>query len=375
MSKDFESRMAVMEQDIHRLAGEPFNVGSPAQLGEVLFGKMGLPGGKRMKTGAWGTDASVLQTLAEQGHDLPARVMEWRQLAKLKSTYADALVEEINPATGRVHTSFAMAIASTGRLSSTDPNLQNIPIRTEEGSRIRHAFIAEPGHVLVSADYSQIELRLLAHVADIPQLKQSFAAGEDIHARTASEVFGVPMAGMDPMTRRRAKAINFGIIYGISAFGLARQLQIAPGEARAYIDAYFQRYPGIRGYMERTKEEARLNGFVLSPLGRRCWIPGIADKNPARRGYAERQAINAPLQGGAADIIKRAMVKLPAALRGAGLAARMLLQVHDELLFEVPAAEADATASLVRTVMEAAATLTVPLVVETGQGRTWAAAH
>jgi len=375
MSKDFESRMAVMEQDIHRLAGEPFNVGSPAQLGEVLFGKMGLPGGKRMKTGAWGTDASVLQTLAEQGHDLPARVMEWRQLAKLKSTYADALVEEINPATGRVHTSFAMAIASTGRLSSTDPNLQNIPIRTEEGSRIRHAFIAEPGHVLVSADYSQIELRLLAHVADIPQLKQSFAAGEDIHARTASEVFGVPMAGMDPMTRRRAKAINFGIIYGISAFGLARQLQIAPGEARAYIDAYFQRYPGIRGYMERTKEEARLHGFVLSPLGRRCWIPGIADKNPARRGYAERQAINAPLQGGAADIIKRAMVKLPAALRGAGLAARMLLQVHDELLFEVPAAEANATASLVRTVMEAAATLTVPLVVETGQGRTWAAAH
>jgi len=375
MSRDFESRMAVIEQDIHRLAGAPFNVASPAQLGEVLFDRMGLPGGKRMKTGAWGTDASILQALAEQGHDLPARVLEWRQLAKLKSTYADALVEEINPATGRVHTCFAMAIASTGRLSSTDPNLQNIPIRTEEGSRIRRAFIAEPGFVLVSADYSQIELRLLAHAADIPQLKQSFAAGEDIHARTASEVFGVPMAGMDPMTRRRAKAINFGIIYGISAFGLARQLQIAPGEARAYIEAYFQRYPGIRGYMERTKEEARISGYVLSPLGRRCWIPGIADKNPARRGYAERQAINAPLQGGAADIIKRAMVRLPAALGAAGLSARMLLQVHDELLFEAAEAEADATARLAREVMEAAAALSVPLVVETGQGRTWAQAH
>jgi len=375
MSKDFESRMAVMEQDIHTLAGGAFNVGSPAQLGEVLFDKMRLAGGKRMKTGAWGTDASVLQQLAEQGHDLPARVLEWRQLAKLKSTYADALVQDINPATGRVHTSFAMAIASTGRLSSTDPNLQNIPIRTEEGSRIRRAFIAEPEHVLVSADYSQIELRLLAHVADISALKESFAAGEDIHARTASEVFGIPMAGMDPMTRRRAKAINFGIIYGISAFGLGRQLQIPPGEARAYIDAYFLRYPGIRSYMERTKEEARSNGFVLSPLGRRCWIVGIGDKNPARRGYAERQAINAPLQGGAADIIKRAMVKLPAALRAAGLSARMLLQVHDELLFEAPHGEAGATAKIAREVMEAAASLSVPLVVETGYGRTWAQAH
>lgn len=375
MSKDFESRMAVMEQDIHRLAGGAFNVASPAQLGEVLFDRMGLPGGKRMKTGAYGTDASILQQLAEQGHDLPARVLEWRQLAKLKSTYADALVQEINPATGRVHTCFAMAIASTGRLSSTDPNLQNIPIRTEEGSRIRRAFVAEPGFLLVSADYSQIELRLLAHVADISALKESFAAGEDIHARTASEVFGVPMAGMDPMTRRRAKAINFGIIYGISSFGLARQLQIAPGEARTFIDAYFSRYPGIRTYMERTKEEARIHGFVLSPCGRRCWIPGIADKNPARRGYAERQAINAPLQGGAADIIKRAMVKIPAALREAGLTAKMLLQVHDELLFEAPEAEAEATARVAREVMEAAVSLSVPLVVETGRGKNWAQAH
>ena len=375
MSKDFEARMTVMEHDIHRLAGFPFNVGSPKQLGEVLFDRMSLPGGKRMKTGAWGTDSSVLQGLAEQGHDLPARVLEWRQLQKLKSTYADALVTQINPETGRVHTSFAMAIASTGRLSSTDPNLQNIPIRTEEGSRIRRAFIAEPGHVLVSADYSQIELRLLAHVADIPQLKASFAAGEDIHARTASEVFGVPMQGMDPMTRRRAKAINFGIIYGISAFGLARQLGISPGEARAYIDAYFARYPAIRAYMEKTKDDARIAGFVTTPFGRRCWIPGIDDRNAARRGYAERQAINAPLQGGAADVIKRAMVRLPAALAESRLSARMLLQVHDELLFEAPAEEAAATAALARQVMEAAATLSVPLVVETGIGLNWAEAH
>ena len=375
MSLDFESRMAVMEQDCHRLAGHPFNVGSPKQLGEVLFDEQKLPGGKRMKTGAWGTDSAVLQTLAEQGHELPNRILEWRQLAKLKSTYADSLVTDINPATGRVHTSFAMAVASTGRLSSNDPNLQNIPIRTEEGSRIRHAFIAEPGHVLVSADYSQIELRLLAHVADLPVLRDSFANGEDIHARTASEVFGVPMAGMDPMTRRRAKAINFGIIYGISGFGLARQLGITPGEARGYIGRYFERYPGIRDYMERTKEEARIKGYVVSPFGRRCWVPGIADKHAARRAYAERQAINAPLQGGAADVIKRAMVRLPAALRAEGLRSRLLLQVHDELLFEAPVEEAETLAGLARRVMESAATLSVPLVVETGAGKTWAAAH
>jgi DNA polymerase I len=375
MSVDFEARMAVIERECHRLAGFEFNVGSPKQLGEVLFDKMSLPGGKRMKTGAWGTDSSVLQTLADQGLELPAKILDWRQLQKLKSTYADSLVQEINPDTGRVHTSFAQAIASTGRLSSNDPNLQNIPIRTEEGSRIRHAFIAEPGHVLVSCDYSQIELRLLAHVADLPVLRESFARGEDIHARTASEVFGVPMEGMDPMTRRRAKAINFGIIYGISGFGLARQLGIAPGEARAFIDRYFERYPGIRAYMERTKEEARINGFVVTAFGRRCWVPGIADKNPARRAYAERQSINAPLQGGAADIIKRAMIRLPAALRAAGLRSRMLLQVHDELLFEAPEDEAARLAEVARGVMESAATLSVPLVVETGQGRTWAEAH
>ncbi len=375
MSVDFEQRMAVIEQNIHRLAGHSFNVGSAKQLGEVLFDEMKLGGGRRMKTGAWGTDASVLQSLADQGHELPARILDWRQLQKLKSTYADTLVEQINPATGRVHTNYAQAIASTGRLSSNDPNLQNIPIRTEEGSRIRHAFIAEAGHVLVSADYSQIELRLLAHVADIPALRESFARGEDIHARTASEVFGIPMEGMDPMTRRRAKAINFGIIYGISGFGLARQLGITPGEARGYIDAYFARYPGIRTYMERTKEEARINGYVVTPFGRRCWVPGIADKNPARRGYAERQAINAPLQGGGADIIKRAMIRLPKALTEAGLKSRLLLQVHDELLFEAPEAEVEALCTLARQVMESAATLAVPLVVETGVGRTWADAH
>ncbi len=315
MSVDFEQRMGVMEKDCHRLAGHRIQRRQPQATGRGAVRQQNLPGGKRMKTGAWGTDSSVLQTLADQGHELPARILEWRQLQKLKSTYADALVNDINPETGRVHTSFAMAIAQTGRLSSTDPNLQNIPIRTEEGSRIRHAFIAEPGNVLVSADYSQIELRLLAHVADMPALKESFASGEDIHARTASEVFGVPMEGMDPMTRRRAKAINFGIIYGISGFGLARQLGIGQGEARGYIKRYFERYPGIRDYMERTKQEAREKGYVLTPFGRRCWMPGIADKNGPRRAYAERQAINAPLQGGAADIIKRAMVQLPAVLR------------------------------------------------------------
>ena len=375
LSIDFAARMAIMETESHRLAGHPFGLGSPKQLGEVLFDEMGLPGGKRGASGAWGTDANVLQTLADLGHELAARVLEWRQLAKLKSTYADALVEEINPETGRVHTSFAMAATSTGRISSNDPNLQNIPIRTEEGGRIRCAFVAEPGHVLVSADYSQIELRLLAHVADIETLREAFATGQDIHARTASEVFGVPMEKMDGATRRRAKAINFGIIYGISAFGLARQLGIDAGEAGRYIAAYFERYPGIRAYMERTKEEARIHGYVLTPFGRRCYIPGIADRNMAKRAGAERQAINAPLQGGAADVIKRAMVQLPAALREANLTSRLLLQVHDELLFEAPEAEAQTLAEVARTIMQGAVSLSVPLVVETGIGASWAAAH
>jgi DNA polymerase-1 len=375
MSVEFARRMAEFETEIFKLAGTSFNLGSPKQLGEVLFETMKLPGGKKSKLGAWGTDSSVLEALAEQGFEIAQRVTDWRQLSKLKSTYADALIGQIDPHTGRVHTSFQMAATTTGRISSTDPNLQNIPIRTQEGARIRKAFIAAPGHSLVSADYSQIELRLLAHVADIPALKESFANGEDIHTRTASEVFGVPMAGMDAATRRRAKAINFGIIYGISAFGLARQLGITGGEAKVYIDAYFKRYPEIRAYMDNTKEQARINGFVLTPFGRRCWVPKIKDKIPAIRAYAERQAINAPLQGGAADIIKRAMVKLPTALAAAGLKSRLILQVHDELLFEAPDEEADATASIAQATMQTAAQISVPLIVETGVGKHWGDAH
>jgi DNA polymerase-1 len=375
LSVDFGARMAAMEEQAHRLAGHPFGLGSPKQLGEVLFDEQGMPGGKRSPSGQWVTDANVLQTLADLGHELPGQVLAWRQLAKLKSTYADALVEEINPATGRVHTSYAMASTSTGRLSSNDPNLQNIPIRTEEGGRIRRAFVSEPGHLLVSADYSQIELRLLAHVADIETLRDAFATGQDIHARTASEVFGVPLESMDRTTRSRAKAINFGIIYGISAFGLARQLGIDASEAGLYIKTYFERYPGIRAYMERTKEEARIHGYVTTPFGRRCTIPGIADRNMQRRAGAERQAINAPLQGGAADVMKRAMVRLPAALAAAGLRSRLLLTVHDELLFEAPEDEAETLAALAKRVMEGAASLSVPLTVETGIGRSWAEAH
>jgi len=306
-------------------------------------------------------------------------VLDWRQLSKLKSTYTDALVEEINPRTGRVHTCFALAVASTGRLSSNDPNLQNIPIRTEEGRKIRRAFVASKGHKLLSVDYSQIELRLAADMAGIEPLRQAFADGVDIHALTASQVFGVPVAGMDPMVRRRAKAINFGIIYGISPFGLAQQLSIPQAEAKAYIEAYFARYPGIRDYMDRTKATARKQGYVTTLFGRRCHVPGINDKNPARRSFMERASINAPLQGTAADIIKRAMIRIPPALAAARLAGRMLLQVHDELLFEVPEAEVEATATLVRRVMEGAALpaveLAVPLVAESGVGDNWAAAH
>ena len=375
LSADFTTRLAGLEGEIHGLVGRQFNVGSPKQLGEVLFDEMGLEGGKKGKTGAYVTDADVLDDLAAQGHDLPARVLEWRQLAKLKSTYTDALVQEINPDTGRVHTSYAQAVAATGRLSSSDPNLQNIPVRTEEGRKIRRAFVPDKGWRLLSADYSQIELRLLAHVAGIEVLEDAFRDGLDIHAMTASQVFGVPVEGMDPMVRRQAKAINFGIIYGMSAFGLARQLGISRSEAGKYIEAYFERYPGIRDYMERTKTEARAQGFVTTPFGRKCHVRGINEKNPARRNFAERAAINAPLQGGAADIIKRAMVRLPGALQAAGLEARMLLQVHDELIFEVPKAETEDTRALVKGVMEAAAHLRVPLVVDTGLGDNWDEAH
>jgi DNA polymerase-1 len=375
LSAEFERRMADLERDLHKLAGRAFNVNSPKQLGEILFDEMKLPGGKRNKSGAWSTDAQVLDDLAEQGHELPKKLLEHRQLAKLKGTYTDALVEEIDRKTGRVHTSYHMTGASTGRLASTDPNLQNIPVRTEDGRKIRKAFIAEAGHKLLSADYSQIELRLLAHVADIASLKEAFARGDDIHAITASEVFGIPAKGMDPMVRRRAKAINFGIIYGISAFGLAAQLGIPQGEARTYIDTYFKRYPGIRDYMERTKAFCRKAGYVATPFGRKIHLEGINDKNPARRGFHERAAINAPLQGGAADIIKRAMIRLPGALRAAGLKTRMLLQVHDELVFEAPDAEVAKASGLIQDTMQRAATLSVPLVVEVGSGITWAEAH
>ncbi len=379
LSGDFAQGMARLEAEITTLAGEPFNVASPKQLGEILFGKLGLPAPKKTATGAWATGADVLEDLAAQGHELPARVLDWRQIAKLKSTYTDALPGFENPTTRRVHTSFALAATTTGRLSSSEPNVQNIPVRTEEGRKIRRAFVATPGHLLVSADYSQIELRVLAHVADVPALRRAFADGIDIHAMTASEMFGVPVAGMDPMIRRRAKAINFGIVYGISAFGLANQLGIPRGEAAAYIEKYFERFPGIRAYMEAVKRECRDKGFVTTIFGRRAHYPEIASKNAAMRAFNERAAINAPIQGSAADIIRRAMIRMDAALVEARLTARMLLQVHDELVFEVPEAEVEATIPLVKQVMERAAEpavqLTVPLVVEARAAANWEEAH
>ena len=375
LSEDFAQRIATLEVEIHRLAGRTFAIGSPKQLGEILFDEMGLEGGKKGKSGAYATGADVLDSLVAQGHNFPARVLDWRQLSKLKSTYTDALLEHINPDTGRVHTSYSMTGASTGRLSSNDPNLQNIPVRTEEGRNIRRAFVAEKGHLLLSADYSQIELRILAHIAGVDTLKQAFQEGVDIHALTASQVFGVPLEGMDPMVRRSAKAINFGIIYGISPFGLARQLGVAQGEAKAYIEAYFERYPGIKDYMERTKKEAHAMGYVTTLLGRRCHLPGINEKNPTHRGFSERAAINAPIQGTAADIIKRAMIVMEKSLSGAGLKARMLLQVHDELIFEAPKDEIDATAEVAQRVMSGAAHLDVPLTVDTGAADNWAEAH
>ncbi|RAU22751.1 DNA polymerase I [Paramagnetospirillum kuznetsovii] len=375
LSEDFGRRLGELENEVIALNnGEVFNLGSPQQLGKVLFETLGLPGGKKTKTGQWATGADVLEELAHL-HPLPARLLDWRQISKLKSTYTDALVSQINPATGRVHTSYSLATTTTGRLSSSDPNLQNIPIRTEEGRKIRHAFVADAGCKLISADYSQIELRLVAHVAGIEGLRTAFASGADIHAITASQVFGVPVEGIDSSLRRRAKAINFGIIYGISPFGLAAQLGIPQGEAKAYIAAYFQRYPEIRDYMERTKEEARENGFVTTLFGRKVYTPGIKDKNGAMRAFAERAAINGPIQGGAADIIKRAMVRLPAALKEAGLAARMLLQVHDELVLEAPEAAVEPTIAVVKRIMEAAASLSVPLLVEAGAADNWGEAH
>ena len=378
LSSDFAQRMAEYEDDAYKQAGREFNMGSPKQLGEILFDDMGIEGGKKTKTGAWQTGADILEDLAAVGHDLPQTILKWRSLSKLRSTYTEALQSAINKETGRVHTSFAMAAAQTGRLSSSDPNLQNIPIRTEEGRKIREAFIAEPGHKLISADYSQVELRLLAHIAGIDALRDAFKEGLDIHAMTASEMFGHPIEGMDPMMRRRAKAINFGIIYGISAFGLARQLSIPRNEASDYIKSYFEKFPGIRKYMDDTKAFATANGYVQTAFGRKLNIDLKNAKGPSR-GFAERQAINAPIQGSAADVIKRAMIKMPAALEKAGLKARMLLQVHDELIFEAPEKEVEKTLEVVRTTMEAApghaTQLTVPLLVEAQAADTWGQAH
>jgi DNA polymerase-1 len=375
LGQRFGERLQSLEQEIHAAAGRPFNIGSPKQLGEVLFDEMKLPAGGKVKTGGWSTHADVLEPLAEQGHEIAQRVLDWRALSKLKSTYADALVEEIASSTGRVHTSFALAATNTGRLSSIDPNLQNIPIRTEDGRLIRTAFVAEPGNVLLSVDYSQIELRLVAEIAGIGALKEAFRNGDDVHALTASQVFGVPMSAMTPDIRRKAKAINFGIIYGISGFGLGQQLGVGAREAGEYIRQYLERFHELRVYMDETKAFARSHGYVLTLAGRKCYMPGITDKNAARRGAAERQAVNARIQGTAADIMKRAMVRVDRALTRAGSPARMLLSVHDELVFETLEPDVVQTADLVRAEMEAAASLGVPLVAEAGWGKSWADAH
>ncbi len=379
LSSEFAQRMAEYEDQIYSLAGEKFNVASPRQLGEILFGKLGMTGDRKTRGGDQSTGADVLETLAAQGHDLPARVIDWRQLSKLRGTYTEALQGHINPETGRVHTSYSMASTSTGRLSSNDPNLQNIPIRTEEGRKLRESFIASPGHKLISADYSQIELRILAEIANIDALKQAFARGDDIHAITASEMFDVPVKDMDPAIRRRAKAINFGIIYGISAFGLANQLRIPQSEAQRYIAAYFQKFPGIRAYMDETRKICRDTGYVTTLFGRKIHFPGINQKNPAHRAFSERAAINAPIQGSAADIIRRAMIRIPDELRAARLNARMLLQVHDELVFEAPDAEIAQTMRVVTRVMEQAAmpalAMSVPLTVDAKAGDNWGQAH
>jgi len=379
LSGDFAQTAARVEAELQELAGEPINVGSPKQIGDILFGKMGLPGGSKTKTGAWSTSAQVLDDLAEQGYDFPRKILEWRQVSKLKSTYTDALPTYVNPQTHRVHTTYALAATTTGRLSSNEPNLQNIPVRTEDGRKIRRAFIATPGHKLVSADYSQIELRLLAEIADIPVLKQAFRDGLDIHAMTASEMFGVPIKDMPSEVRRRAKAINFGIIYGISAFGLANQLGIAREEASAYIKKYFERFPGIRAYMDETKEFCRKNGYVVTLFGRKCHYPDIKASNASVRSFNERAAINARLQGTAADIIRRAMTRVEDALAEKKLSAQMLLQVHDELIFEVPDEEVAATLPVVQHVMQdapfPAVLLSVPLHVDARAANNWDEAH
>ena len=376
MSNNFAQSMSGLEAEIYNLAGQTFNVGSPKQLGEILFDKLELPGGKKGKTGAYGTGVDVLEDLASEGHELPVKVLDWRQMSKLKSTYTDALQGHINPNTGRVHTSYVISGASTGRLSSTDPNLQNIPIRSEAGRKIREAFIAEEGNVLLSLDYSQIELRILAHIAKIDTLKQAFHEGQDIHALTASQMFNVPLENMDPMVRRQAKAINFGVIYGISGFGLARNLRIPRKEAQSFIDTYFERFPGIRTYMDETVSFAKENGYVETLFGRKIHTSEINAKGP-QAGFAKRAAINAPIQGTAADVIRRAMVQMPNAIKH--LPAKMLLQVHDELIFEVSKDALNETTEVVRNIMEKASEpvvkLDVPLVVDAGFGNNWADAH
>ena len=375
LSSVFGQRMFQLEEAAIKQAGRHFNIGSPKQLGEVLFDELGIAGGKKTKTGAYATGAEILEDLAAQGHNLPKTVLEWRQLQKLTRTYTESLVNDISLKTGRIHTSYALASTSTGRLSSTDPNLQNIPIRTDEGRRIREAFIPEDGQILISADYSQIELRILAHIADISTLKDAFANDTDIHSVTAAQMFNKPLDEVGPELRRSAKMINYGIIYGIGAFGLAQRLGIERKAAQDYINRYFEQYPGIQGYMERTKEEARAQGYVQTLFNRRCYIPEINAKMPTRRNYAERQAINAPIQGSAADIMKRAMIDVGEELKLAGLATLMLLQVHDELVLEAPLAEENEAKMLVKRVMENAFKMSVPLIVDVGSGTSWDAAH
>ena len=379
LSGEFAQTAARVEAEIQEIAGEPVNPGSPKQIGDIIFGKMAIPGGSKTKTGAWSTSAQILDELAEAGHEFPKKILEWRQVSKLKSTYTDALPTYVHPDTHRVHTTYALAATTTGRLSSNEPNLQNIPVRTEDGRKIRRAFIASPGHKLVSADYSQIELRLLAEIADIPVLKQAFRDGLDIHAMTASEMFGVPIKGMPGEVRRRAKAINFGIIYGISAFGLANQLGIAREEASAYIKKYFERFPGIRAYMDETRDFCRTHGYVKTLFGRKCHYPDIRASNASVRSFNERAAINARLQGTAADIIRRAMIRMEDALAQKKLLAQMLLQVHDELIFEVPDDEVAATLPVVQHVMQdapfPAVLLSLPLHVDARAADNWDEAH
>jgi len=376
ISKDLEQKLAIIAEEIYQLAGGTFNIASPKQMGEILFDNLGIEGGKKTRTGGYSTDASVLEDLSDKGHPIADKIIEWRELSKLKSTYADALPESINPKTGRIHTSYSMAGTNTGRLSSSEPNLQNIPIRSEQGKKIRSAFIPEKGCKLLSVDYSQVELRLAATLGNIQALKQAFHDGIDIHTATASQVFGIPLEQITPEVRRQAKAINFGIIYGISGFGLAKQLGISNSEASNYIKKYLARFPELEMFMNTAKEFARNHGYVKTFYGRKCFVPGINDKNSAIRNFAERQSINAPLQGTAADIIKRAMITLFYELKKSGLKAKMLLQVHDELIFEVPENEMQETEAMVKRIMESSAKeLDIPLEADAGWGSNWTEAH